>query len=99
MLKGVEIGMGKWNPNWIKIYDSKVLVFKVISPYRKHFISNGWGEKHIRNCLYTAETFQNKEIFYALSRELSWTHTQRPLIQEAYLLIILRHNYSDLSDN
>lgn len=35
---------------------------------------NGWGEKHIRHCLRTAETFQNKEIFYALSRELSWTH-------------------------
>jgi hypothetical protein len=34
----------------------------------------GWIEKHLRNCLRTAETFQNKEIFYALSRELSWTH-------------------------
>jgi len=35
---------------------------------------NGWGEKHIRHCLRSAETFQGKEIFYALSRELSWTH-------------------------
>jgi len=35
---------------------------------------NGWGEKHIHHCLRIAETFQNKEIFYALSRELSWTH-------------------------
>jgi predicted nuclease of restriction endonuclease-like (RecB) superfamily len=34
----------------------------------------GWGEKHIRHCLRIAETFQDKEIFYALSRELSWTH-------------------------
>ena len=79
MLKEVEIGMGKWYPNWIKIHDSKVLVFKVISRYRKQLISNGWGEKHIRNCLYTAETFQNKEILYALSRELSWTTYTRTL--------------------
>ena len=34
----------------------------------------GWSEKHLRHCLRTAETFQSKEIFYALSRELSWTH-------------------------
>ncbi|MCF8411756.1 MAG: PDDEXK nuclease domain-containing protein [Crocinitomicaceae bacterium] len=34
----------------------------------------GWSEKHLRHCLRTAETFQNKEIFYALSRELTWTH-------------------------
>jgi predicted nuclease of restriction endonuclease-like (RecB) superfamily len=38
-----------------------------------HF-GNGWGEKHIRHCLRIAETFQSKENFYALSRELSWTH-------------------------
>lgn len=34
----------------------------------------GWGEKHLRHCLRLAETFQDKEILYALSRELSWTH-------------------------
>lgn len=34
----------------------------------------GWGEKHLRHCLHIAETFQNKEIIYAVSRELSWTH-------------------------
>lgn len=34
----------------------------------------GWGEKHIRHCLRIAETFEDKEILYALSRELSWTH-------------------------
>ena len=34
----------------------------------------GWSEKLLRHCLRTAETFKNKEIFYALSRELSWTH-------------------------
>ena len=34
----------------------------------------GWGEKHLRHCLRIAETFQDKEILYAVSRELSWTH-------------------------
>ena len=34
----------------------------------------GWGEKHLRHCLRIAETFQDKEIVYAVSRELSWTH-------------------------
>lgn len=34
----------------------------------------GWGEKHLRHCLRIAETFQDREIIYAVSRELSWTH-------------------------
>lgn len=34
----------------------------------------GWGEKHLRHCLRIAETIANKEILYAVSRELSWTH-------------------------
>ncbi|TAD85324.1 MAG: DUF1016 domain-containing protein [Bacteroidetes bacterium] len=34
----------------------------------------GWGEKHLRHCLRVAETIPNKEIIYAVSRELSWTH-------------------------
>lgn len=34
----------------------------------------GWGEKHLRHCLRIAETIQDKEILYAVSRELSWTH-------------------------
>ena len=34
----------------------------------------GWSEKQLRHCLRTAETFKKKEIFYELSRELSWTH-------------------------
>jgi predicted nuclease of restriction endonuclease-like (RecB) superfamily len=42
----------------------------------------GWSEKHIRHCLRAAETFQNKEIFYALSRELSWTHLRSVIYME-----------------
>ena len=34
----------------------------------------GWSEQQIRHCLRIAETFPDKEILYALSRELSWTH-------------------------
>jgi predicted nuclease of restriction endonuclease-like (RecB) superfamily len=34
----------------------------------------GWSEKQLRHCLRIAETIPEKEILYALSRELSWTH-------------------------
>jgi predicted nuclease of restriction endonuclease-like (RecB) superfamily len=34
----------------------------------------GWGEKQLRHCLRFAETFPDREILYALSRDLSWTH-------------------------
>jgi hypothetical protein len=35
---------------------------------------NGWGVKQLRHCLRTAETFPDKQIVYALSRQLTWTH-------------------------
>lgn len=34
----------------------------------------GWSEKQLRHCLRSAETFGNEEKFYALRRQLSWTH-------------------------
>lgn len=34
----------------------------------------GWSEQQLRHCLRIAETFPDKKILYALSRELSWTH-------------------------
>lgn len=34
----------------------------------------GWSEQQVRHCVRFAETFPEKEILYALSRELSWTH-------------------------
>lgn len=34
----------------------------------------GWSEQQLRHCLRIAETFPDKEILYALSRQLSWTH-------------------------
>jgi predicted nuclease of restriction endonuclease-like (RecB) superfamily len=49
-------------------------IIKKVSEFLMAHFGNGWGEKHIRHCLRIAETFQSKENFYALSRELSWTH-------------------------
>ncbi len=34
----------------------------------------GWSEKQLRHCLRIAETIEDENILYALSRELSWTH-------------------------
>jgi hypothetical protein len=51
----------------------------------------GWGEKHLRHYPRRAETFQKKEIIYAVSRELSWTHLRsiiyidEPLKRKIYL--------------
>jgi predicted nuclease of restriction endonuclease-like (RecB) superfamily len=51
----------------------------------------GWSEKQLRHCLRFAETFAEKEIVYALSRELSWTHfrilmyVNKPLSRDFYL--------------
>jgi predicted nuclease of restriction endonuclease-like (RecB) superfamily len=47
---------------------------KFISEKLTEEFGKGWGEKHLRHCLRFAETFKEKEIVYALSRELSWTH-------------------------
>ena len=47
----------------------KTLSLKLTEEYGK-----GWSEKQLRHCLRFAETFPDKEILYALSRELSWTH-------------------------
>jgi phosphoribosylformimino-5-aminoimidazole carboxamide ribonucleotide (ProFAR) isomerase len=34
----------------------------------------GWGEKQLRQCMQFAFVFPDKEIVYALRRQLSWTH-------------------------
>ena len=36
----------------------------------------GWSEKQLRHCLRFAETITDKEILYAVSRELTWTNTR-----------------------
>jgi predicted nuclease of restriction endonuclease-like (RecB) superfamily len=34
----------------------------------------GWGERHLRNCIYFAEQFPNLEIVNTLCSKLSWSH-------------------------
>lgn len=49
-------------------------VVKSLSKDLTEEYGKGWSEKQLRHCLRIAETFPNKEILYALSRQLSWTH-------------------------
>ncbi|MDA3906860.1 MAG: PDDEXK nuclease domain-containing protein [Bacteroidales bacterium] len=49
-------------------------VVKSISQSLTEEYGIGWSEKQLRHCLRIAETFPDKEILYALSRQLSWTH-------------------------
>jgi len=49
-------------------------VIKTLSKQLTEEFGRGWSEKQLRHCLRFAETFKDKEIVYALSRELSWTH-------------------------
>ena len=49
-------------------------VVKTLSNELTQEFGKGWSEKHLRHCLRFAETFPDKEILYALSRQLSWTH-------------------------
>ena len=54
------------------IYGKEVI--KTLSKKLTEEFGRGWSEKQLRHCLRFAETFKDKEIVYALSRELSWTH-------------------------
>ncbi len=49
-------------------------VVKSLSQNLTDEYGKGWSEKQLRHCLRIAETFPDKEIVYALSRQLSWTH-------------------------
>lgn len=51
----------------------KQIVSKLATHLRNEF-GKGWSEQHLRHCLRIAEAFPEKEILYAVSRELSWTH-------------------------
>jgi predicted nuclease of restriction endonuclease-like (RecB) superfamily len=47
---------------------------KLLSEQLTQEYGRGWGDRHLRHCLRTAETFPDEEIFYALRRQLTWTH-------------------------
>ena len=38
--------------------------------------SSGWSEKQLMHFLRVAESFSEEQIFYALRRQLSWTHVR-----------------------
>lgn len=49
------------------------VIYNIALQLRLEF-GSGWSEKQLRHCLRIADTFPEKDNFYALSRELSWTH-------------------------
>lgn len=53
-------------------YGAKTI--KKLSDQLSQAYGRGWGDKHLRHCLRVAETFDDKEIFHTLCRQLSWSH-------------------------
>ncbi len=49
-------------------------IIAVLSQYLTLEYGRGWSEKQLHHCLYTVETFPDKNIFSTLCRELSWSH-------------------------
>ena len=49
-------------------------IIRALSKKLTEEFGKGWSEKQLRHCLRFAETFKEKEIVYALSRQLTWTH-------------------------
>jgi len=45
----------------------------------------GWGEKQLNHCIRSAETFSQKQIVYAVRRQLSWTHLRTLMYLESIL--------------
>lgn len=66
----------------------------------KELYGRGWSEKHLNHCLRSAETFSNKQIVYAVRRQLSWTHLRTimylndTLQREFYLQISATERWS-----
>lgn len=52
---------------------------------------NGWGEKHLRQCMQFPQAFPDEQIVYTLCRELNWSHLRlvmfmdEPLKREFYI--------------
>lgn len=49
-------------------------IIAILSQYLTLEYGRGWSEKQLHHCLYTVETFPDKNIFSTLCRELSWSH-------------------------
>ncbi|SHJ65272.1 Predicted nuclease of restriction endonuclease-like (RecB) superfamily, DUF1016 family [Tangfeifania diversioriginum] len=74
-------------------------VVKSLSQKLTQEFGKGWSEQQIRHCLRIAETFPDKEILYALSRQLNWTHLRTimylkdELRREFYIEMIKLENW------
>jgi predicted nuclease of restriction endonuclease-like (RecB) superfamily len=53
-------------------YGKQIIV--ILSQKLAEKYGKGWGEKHLRHCLRSAETFSEEQILYAVRRQLTWTH-------------------------
>lgn len=49
-------------------------VLQSLSQQLTQTYGRGWGERHLRNCLYFAEQFPDLEIVNTLCSKLSWSH-------------------------
>jgi predicted nuclease of restriction endonuclease-like (RecB) superfamily len=67
---------------------------QIVSTLSRHLTQeygNGWGEKHLRQCMQFAQAFPDEQIVYTLCRELNWSHLRLvmfmddPLKREFYI--------------
>lgn len=66
-------------------------IIPTLSRHLTQEYGNGWGEKHLRQCMQFAQAFPDEQIVYTLCRELSWSHLRLvmfmddPLKREFYI--------------
>jgi predicted nuclease of restriction endonuclease-like (RecB) superfamily len=66
-------------------------IIPTLSRHLTQEYGNGWGEKHLRQCMQFAQAFPDEQIVYTLCRELSWSHLRlvmfmdEPLKREFYI--------------
>jgi len=50
---------------------------QIVSTLSRHLTQeygDGWGEKHLRQCMQIAQAFPDEQIVYTRCRELNWSH-------------------------
>lgn len=58
-------------------------IIKSLSQELTREFGKGWSEQQLRHCIRISESFPDKNILYALSRELSWTHLRTIMYLES----------------
>ena len=70
-------------------YGKQIII--TLSQQLSNDYGSGWSEKQLRQCMQFAAVFEDEQIVYALSRQLSWTHfrsiiyMEDPLKREFYI--------------